>query len=400
MRPILAVCVLAGLVSFSFSTLGISTSLAANKAEKDKKHFDKKMQELSSTLSSLLVDVTSSKRFNSPANFKKIDRDVKKFADLAHSVEAETLKQKVPNLDPSMVFMSSLFKQEAQRAYSALKSGNRAYARGIIRAVSSFCIGCHTTGAGPEIKTVSSADISHFNSAEKAEVYAATRQFEKAMAEYQNMLSDHKFAKTKQIEWEKGVRNALAIAVRVKGDPELAMQIVDKVLETPEVPGFFKEDANVWKASIAKWKQESKKSSTKEEDLLLEAKRLVSEARSVQKYPADSSGDILYMRASERVHELLRLYPNGKYSTEALYISGIAYEVLRDLSLWSLHELYYESCIRKSPHTELAQDCYHRYEETIYAGYSGSAGTSVPSDVAKRLQELKELAKTSVQTPH
>jgi len=37
-------------------------------------------------------------------------------------------------------------------------------------------------------------------------------------------------------------------------------------------------------------------------------------------------------------------------------------------------------------------DCYRRYEQSIFFGYTGSAGTGLPEDVRNKLKELKNLA--------
>jgi hypothetical protein len=57
-----------------------------------------------------------------------------------------------------------------------------------------------------------------------------------------------------------------------------------------------------------------------------------------------------------------------------------------------LHEFYYEACVRKAPKKPIAQSCYSRYEESIYAEYSGSGGTFLPDDVQAKLTELRAIA--------
>ncbi|MEZ4750489.1 MAG: hypothetical protein R3B54_07620 [Bdellovibrionota bacterium] len=79
-------------------------------------------------------------------------------------------------------------------------------------------------------------------------------------------------------------------------------------------------------------------------------------------------------------------------ASEAYMLTGMAYESIDELKLWSLPEVYYQSCIRTYPHSTQAERCYTRFEENIYAGYTGSSGTHLPSDVRTKLQTLREEA--------
>jgi hypothetical protein len=73
-------------------------------------------------------------------------------------------------------------------------------------------------------------------------------------------------------------------------------------------------------------------------------------------------------------------------------MAGLCYDVLKTYQLGELHEIYFESCIRSAPHSSLAQTCYRRYEQSIYDGFTGSAGTDIPDDIEDKLQTLEALA--------
>jgi hypothetical protein len=103
---------------------------------------------------------------------------------------------------------------------------------------------------------------------------------------------------------------------------------------------------------------------------------------------------MIYLRASAVLHELLGLAPKGELASKALYLAGLTYDVLNDYGIKDFSGFYYRSCIRTTPHTELAKECYRRYEEGVYFGYTGSGGTYIPADVRARLNEL-ELLSTS-----
>ena len=113
----------------------------------------------------------------------------------------------------------------------------------------------------------------------------------------------------------------------------------------------------------------------------------------------DRSADMLYLRASAVLHEQLGRFPQGPKSAEAFFLLGVCYEILRDFDLWTLGDTYFEACIHRSPHTPLSESCYRKLEESILAGYTGSAGTRVPVEIEGKLQRLRLEAQSSTAMP-
>jgi hypothetical protein len=106
----------------------------------------------------------------------------------------------------------------------------------------------------------------------------------------------------------------------------------------------------------------------------------------------DHSADILYLRASNVFYDLIQKAPAGKHISQALMMQGICNEVLSPRGFEDLHRLYYESCIRKSPHSPIAMDCYRRYEQSTILSYTGSAGTALPEEIKQKLLDLFTLS--------
>jgi hypothetical protein len=120
------------------------------------------------------------------------------------------------------------------------------------------------------------------------------------------------------------------------------------------------------------------------------------QAKAIQRYPMDRTADLVYLRASASAHDFLQVALESEHLDQGLLLAGIAYEVLNPLKVGELHELYYEACIRRSPHQAIAVDCYRRYEQSVFFGYTGSLGTSLPDDVGMKLKELKKLAEPAI----
>jgi hypothetical protein len=359
--------------------------------------WNKNMQELSKAFSELLPELVDSKPLT-PARQKKLEKNTKKLLDLAHTVNMGSGGNVVvlpPEIDPTIRFVSDLFEHEIKHAYHALNSGNTGYAKSILRTTTGYCIACHTRhDRGPDFPTFDlPANVQSLSPAQKAEWFAATRQFDSALDELEAIATDPKLAKTRPIEWGRSLRRALNISIRVKKDPDRAIALMNKVSALPNLSPFYASNLPIWKESLAEWKAEKEGKERSEEDLFSEAMRLTKAAKSKQTYTFDHSADVLYLRSSNIVHELLTRFPLGKRSSDAMLLAGEAYELLEDRLISRLPNMYYQACIRNAPHTPIAEQCYSHYEQNITFGYSGTAGTFIPDDIQDSMRELEKLSR-------
>lgn len=356
-----------------------------------------KMQALSHTLSSLLPLVASRSKFNTEANAARIEEDTRKLKSLTHSLKTGDS----PNGDPTMRMMSGLFDEDITRALDALKSGNRDYARHILKDTTSYCIQCHTqANNGPNFPVLSlGIDTKELKPLERAEFFAATRQFDRALDSYVEALGDEKLAKADPFEWENAGRVALAITVRVKNDPKQTLAIVERIDKNKAKPASLQAPIKAWKKSIQAWSKE-KALPADAKARLNAAKQMISAGQKKQEFPLDHSQDIAYFRASSTLHELMQTQAGGNdkdFQANALYWSGVASEATRDMNFWTLHETYYEQCIRTTPGSTIAKQCFDKLKESVTLGYSGSAGVQIPPEVAKRLEGFRAMAQNQNQ---
>jgi hypothetical protein len=355
-------------------------------------HWSAKMQSLYRTLASLMTDVNSDERFNDPKNRAAIEKNAKKLSELAHDLKSPGMDS--PDKDPSIPLIATLFADETKRAYQYLKWGHRDYSRELLRGIPGYCISCHTRNStGPAFSSLPlEPDSKLLNGIERGEFYASTRQYDRALREFDQVIADPLVVSAHPYEWIRAVKYALAISVRVKHDPVKSREIVLKVGATPAAPFYVKQDARHWLESVEAWSKESKITTASEEDLYSEAVRLLAEAHEAQKYPTDHSADILYLRASAATHDLLQLGPKGRHAGEGYLMAGICYEVLKTFHIGEVQDVYYEACVRTQPHSPVAQACYQRLQASIYEGFTGSGGTHIPEDQKSKLKQLEELA--------
>lgn len=187
----------------------------------DKASWPGKMQSLAETMSELLPELVSRK-----ANVEIIEKDAKKLSELSHSLQPGLKSGKIvppQDADPSLQIIAGKFSEETKYAYRAIHAGNVDYGKNILRGVTSYCIACHTRhDKGPEFPTFPlNPKADQLAPEEKAELFVATRQFDKGLEAFEGLIKDNSFAKQRPFEWERAVRNALAISVRVKNDPKL-----------------------------------------------------------------------------------------------------------------------------------------------------------------------------------
>lgn len=350
-----------------------------------------KMKSLSETLSDLLPLVASRVKFQNEKNGEKIEAGTRRLRSLAHSLKAGS----APNADPSMKIMSGLFEEDIERALEGLHAGNREYARQILKDTTSYCIQCHTqTNNGPNFPKLDlKINVSELPPVEQAEFFAATRQFDRSLEAYERALKDPNLAKLDPFEWEQSARSALAIVVRVKNDPKTAGQLLARIQTPASLPASTKTAITAWRKSIQDWSKEKRGKPTSPKGVLSTAEELIKTAQKHQEFPLDHSQDIVYFRAASLLHEFLQSKGSSDdLSARALYLAGIAAEATRDMNFWTLHETYYEQCVRTLPHSKQALECFERLRESVTLGYSGSGGVRIPPEVNRRLENYRAMA--------
>jgi hypothetical protein len=354
-----------------------------------------RMAQMSQSLAQLMPLVADPEKFNDPDNRPKIKKEILKFSKLSHDISMN----KKPEADPSLDFVSRKFSSDMNEAYAQMERGNASYARYLVQNTTNYCISCHTrTDSGrTNLNFSSSIDMSQFKPLERAEVYMAFRDFDKALEAF-DQAAYAKDATMKPQTLELAAEKSLAIAVRVKKDPDLANEMVSRILDSRTAPVFLKLKARHWKQSVKQWQQEEKSKPKKmsPQQMLKSANNLMTRGWRIESEAINSrAGLVEFLRASSLLHDILSDRENIKVYGEALYTAGLVAESLRQINLWTLHEAYYESCIRYSPYTNLAKRCYLRLEALQLSSYSTYDGSEVPRHVRDHLLELRALAEKS-----
>ena len=374
----------------SSGSLGSETAKAADPKKESvtsQTQWKQKMQGLYQSLSALLTDVCSDQRYYDPKNSTRIEREIKSISGFAHEVSKKSTESL--QSDPTLPLFSGFLAQETSEAARSFRDGNLSYAREILRSLPGDCLACHSRNSlGPDFATLPLKPDAPLKPWEQGEFYAATRQFDLAVETFQKVIRGSEKETPNPWDYEKTVNEALSIAVRFKRDPALAKSIVQSVLDKKDAPQFLKEDAAHWKKSLEDWEKEPKGEFKTEAGLHAEAVRLIALAKEGQAYSMDHSQDMIFLRASTILYDLVQKYPNGDFVADSLLMLGMCYEIVAPSHLENMHNIYYEACIERAPHTEVARTCYRRYERSTYLGFTGSSGTHLPQEVKNKLLKL------------
>ncbi len=353
--------------------------------------FSGSMQELQDTLTRLLPMVVDVQQYNAPANQKLIEKDVKRLAVLSKSV---THSSATAAKDPSVTFISKAFAEDVDRIEESLELGKRDFARYGIINMTAYCIECHTrTSTGPSFRSPQlDQTLKKLGGLERGEFLLATRQFDAALNEFSQFIDDKLKSRGDYFSLDKAVRYSLAVTVKYLKDPKKSLAVVEKIKKAPGIPYYLKQNVLGWEVAIKDWMKEKPSKDRGPAAMLKRVREWIDRGQKLQIGMVDRGGDIYYLRALSDLHLILQMNLSKEEMGEALYLTGISYEAVRDISTYTLHENYYESCIRKVPHTSWSQRCYKNYEESVYFGFTGSSGTRLPEDEMKHLLELRALA--------
>ncbi|HSA59097.1 MAG TPA: hypothetical protein VLJ37_05370 [bacterium] len=373
-----------------FSFLSLILTPAARAEQASTEELKPMMNQNFATILELQEIAASPESFRKAANYAKIVALIDRLEGIAHVMPEVTGATR-----PGLSAVASVYSEYLADLKEAAKSGNPVYLRNRIRTATGFCFECHTSSATGKTfrdggRRLDALKLTPF---QKAEFLAATRQFDKAISLYQDILAKEPSVAARSTELPHAVRNALTIAVRVKQDPKLAQEILDRVHARKDLSGFFRGQIEAWKKDVGEWKREkSLDPSAPAVSWLEKARRLVDRAQTLQTYQADHAGDVSYLRAVSFAQETLARPTTPEQKAEALRILGVSHSVLEDPLLWNLDEYYLEACVTGLPHSETAKKCFDRWLQETTFGFSGSQGLDLPPDMPARIDRLRELA--------
>jgi tetratricopeptide (TPR) repeat protein len=374
------------------SVAGCISTAKKNSVGTDKvsQNWAQDMQGMAKILEQLMPYVFSRSEFHSNENQARVGSLINDYSRHVHVVDTH-VGEKILGDDPMVKYNLDRLKQATEHAREAYKEGNIEYSRNVLAESVGACFSCHSTNQiGPEkgfSTTHLSANFRIFPT-EKADFYVATRQYDRAIDVLENVLKNPTQYEGQPHEQVSAIKKYLSLMVRVRKDPVRASETLEMFLSNGKLPFFVASDAEGWLGSLRKWKGERK---TRQTDLS-KAKALINQAKKLQSVGSYQAGYVENLRATGLLHDAIKVTQSKNEKAEIYFLLGSSYDVISDLGVWDLPEVYYESCVRIVPNSTMAKRCFKSYERSIILGFSGSAGIFIPTSEKKKLADLKALA--------
>lgn len=334
--------------------------------------------------------VASPEQLRDPARAADIDGRLKALAALEHAFPNDPRAQ-----EPATAALSGLFATYARETRRRFTFGDRDSVPARVRTLTSFCFTCHSR----ERSMADFQDVEKRLEAlklpplDKAQFLAATRQFDKAVDAYGNIIAAPAQNERALLTQARAIKDLLTILIRVKDDAKATQAFLDGLSGREDVAPFLKRPVSAWKRDVAAWRKEgfdAQRASPKE--LFAKAKALIQRASGPRTYLPDETNDVAYLRASAYLNLALNKDPKLPQRGEALFLMGLCAGALKSPLTWDVDLLFFEACVRENPKTALAKQCFTQLSDRLYFGYTGSSGTNLPDEELERLAALRALA--------
>ncbi len=343
------------------------------------------MRAVYQSLMNIFPFAVSREAFVDKKNEKLIEDNLKLIAEHAKLIDAVVAKD-----EKGHAFLSQQLLRNASLASLRYKSGHPEQAQFYVEEMYDTCLSCHTS-RGSSSDSAFTMDFPKDVKPEalgtlgKARFLALSRQFEKAMDEYERLFASGELSLEDLLHYDPFV-DYMLLALRVKDDrPRLIKTF--STLKLENYPVMIRHDLSAWVEALKKIKPKPAKLSE-----LDYAKQLIHSAQSVAEYPRDRSGLVYYIYGSRALRDYLKNTELAKpLKAEAYYQLGVCELGIGVPYLPTESGLYFEESIRLAPHSNFSKKAFALYEEGLLFGYSGSSGLHLPDDEKQKLEELRKL---------
>lgn len=378
------------IICLVLASLFIVSCEGVGKKSEQPQDWSSKMRSLSQSIQGLFPFVFSNNIVQVKEHKKELVERLKVFKEQTAYLPSH-IGEEIMGKDPIVRYSVNKLRSASDQALEAVETGHYSYAQGVLKSSLSACFNCHTAQQiGPEdlpAKSWMSSSLT-VSPSERADYFIATRQFDKAVAVLEEILSKKQSFYESPYELANAIHRYLALEVRIKKDPKKAIDTLTAFIENKNLPYYLKEESKQWIRSLKDWQREG----VKEVSNVNAAKALVKKGDRLVSLNSGQGGLIEFLRASTILHSSLKQQISAAEKANRYHLLGQVYERLADLGVWNLSDAYYVACIDSSPKTKLAENCYSLLERDVIMGFSGSAGIMVPIQERERLAELKKKA--------
>ncbi len=346
------------------------------------------MSELHSILLNLNADLARSLPEPGSPEHQRIEVRMERLSRIAHRVTRKKQDNGTGQLYP---ILGEALPEQADQMTSAWRLGQSTYSRALFRTLSSTCIECHVaaTPRSPTLHRIEDKELSLWSPIDRVRYLRSVGFTEQAFEELRQMIERPPPGQDSTDLREDALYELLSLEIRTRGRPDRVMGVLKTFSERESIPKYLRSDLRGWIRDLQIWAREpASKNTVTAATHLNRARQHIRRARTLQESPTDRSSQVWYWRAVAELYASLKGSLRTEQRGDAWFWLGSAFEILTPRNQETLHERFYESCIREVPHTPRSDLCYRKLERSVIAGYTGSSGTRIPEEVRKRLFEL------------
>ena len=256
------------------------------------------------------------------------------------------------------------------------------------------CVSCHSRLPDDSDflmgqKLFARIDTSTLDREDIAQLYVATRQFDNALAKYEDIILDES-VQPSDLDLDGVLIDYLQLSITVTQDLDRLRSTLSSFLQREDVPLYIREHVQVWMNSM-----DQLSADLEGEPSLRRARELFKQSTDLTLAPAGRERAVHDIVTSSMLRRLLQ---NGDGSelppdqmSEAYYLLGlIALRTMRPKPAVPEMEFLLESAIRAAPKGPHARPAFLLLEEFSYANYMDFGAREIP-DPDSNVRQLREL---------
>jgi len=303
---------------------------------------------------------------------------------------ASTLASHAQRRDPEFAFLVRSFAHAVKEVQYAFEIDFSVHSHYALLDLTQNCVACHSRlpsdGAPPfGERLMARMDVDRLDRHDVAQLYIATRQFERGLKELEDILLDNELSAI-DIDIDGTLVRYLSINIFVKQDVERPLTTLDRFLRRDDLPYYLRRHVAVWQRSMRELK-----GMVGVEPSLAVARMLFDAGSTLARLPVGREALIYDLVAASLLRRRLEAIDihEGEEIAEAYLMLGVI--TLRSLEVnvaVPQAEFLLASAIQAAPFTEPAKDAYVLLEEIAYVNIAGIGDLSHPLLDMKSLREL------------
>jgi hypothetical protein len=360
-------------------------------AEVDRGLMKAEMREIFTAIEVLLPLSVDEDGFRSPEQRDRIRAALSKLASRADGVATHGAGKGGVKGDRRIEYLGSSLARDTKETLQRFDEGRIEGAQFFLQRLTNFCVACHSRLPDAQDSPLardfmSDQQLARLPAARRASLQVATRRFDDALTTYESLFASKN---AHPAELLGPLTQYLTVAIRVKDDLARPIPVLQKLSARADLWANLEADLAEWIRAL-----NTHASSQKGKPTLESARALLDEAREIIRYPSDRKATVHYLLASSGLHRYLEAHSGeqGRDLAEAYYLLGLI-ETRININYWVYWEadFYLETAIRLAPTDPIAERAFILLEEETVLGWTGSAGSSMPEDVRRNLEELRAL---------